>query len=134
MADMNTLADLLTELSGDTTFKQEYERQKPFYDFSLEVLKRRKALDLTQQALAEKLDWHQSQIARIESSERNISFKKMIELAEALEARLEVKLVPNYVIKDSDYERLVNMSRISTTNESPNRVSFKSIHSGKVLA
>lgn len=117
----NTLRDLLAELHDDTAFQKEYKRQKPVYDFSLEVLKRRKALGLTQQALAEKLNWHQSQIARIESSERNISFKKMIKLAEALEASLEVKLVPNYTIKDRDYETLLNMS---VTNEAPKPVSF----------
>lgn len=47
--DFETLDDLLTELGKDYEYQKEYNRQKPYYDILLEVIKRRKQLKLTQE-------------------------------------------------------------------------------------
>lgn len=92
--DVSSFNDLLCELDKDPEFRRQYRLQKPYYDLLLEVIKRRKDLNLTQGELAERVGTHQSAISRIESGEHNSRLRTLIEIAEALEARLEIRLVP----------------------------------------
>lgn len=92
--ELSTLADLMAELQRDSGFRQAYERQQPYYNFLGRVIDRRKELGLSQRELAERLGTHQSAISRLESGEHNISLGKLIEIAEALHADLDLRLLP----------------------------------------
>lgn len=119
MADpkVSTLEALFGELYKDPEFRKEYDRQKPYYDLILEVIRGRKRLGLTQQELAEKAGKQQSAISRIESGEYNIRFKTLIEIAEALEAKVEIKLVPKFHVADEDYTELLEIQATSAKAE-----------------
>ena len=45
---VSSLRELLTELGGDDEFRREYRKQKPYYDVQFEILKRRRALGISQ--------------------------------------------------------------------------------------
>ncbi|MDB6081474.1 MAG: putative transcriptional regulator [Chlamydiia bacterium] len=53
-------------------------------ELAKKVRVRRVELNLTQRELAEKANFHVNYIGGIERAERNISYKKLIELAQAL--------------------------------------------------
>ena len=102
--ELPTLGDLLTELDRDPDFRREYRRQKPYYDLLLEIVRLRKQLNLTQSELAKRASTHQSRISRIESGEHNIRIGTLIEIAEALEAQVEIRLVPiRHDLEGEDY-------------------------------
>ncbi len=92
---ISTLEDLVAELEKDAEFRKEDRRQKPYYELILAIIQRRKELNLTQKELAAKVGTRQSSISRIESGEHNVRLSTLIEIAEALDARVEIRLVPN---------------------------------------
>ena len=53
----------------------------------------RKKQKLTQKSLAQKLNTTQSEIARIEAGEQNVTTDKLDKIAHALERKLEISLV-----------------------------------------
>ncbi len=110
---VSTFNDLLCELEKDPEFRREYRRQKPYYDLLLEVVRRRKELNLTQKDIAERVGTQQSAISRIESGEHNARLSTLVEIADALEARLEIRLVPLSVGK-----RVFQIDRVLETSES----------------
>ncbi len=110
-----TLKDLVAELHKDPEHQKQYRLQKPFYDLTLEILKRRKKLGLTQKELADKVGTHQSAISRIEAAENDVRLSTLTQIAEALDAWLEIKLIPNLHIKDEDYKRLDSVSGSGVT-------------------
>lgn len=57
--------------------------------FAATVRKRRYALSLTQEELAERANFHVNYIGGIERAERNPSLTSLVALAQALECRLE---------------------------------------------
>lgn len=91
---VSSLNDLFCELDQDPEFQRQYRLQKPYYDLLLEVIKRRKDLNLTQSELAARVGTNQSAISRIESGNHNARLSTLIEIAEALQAKLEIRLVP----------------------------------------
>jgi transcriptional regulator with XRE-family HTH domain len=101
---LKTLGDLSAELHKSAEHRKQYRLQKPFYDLTLEILNRRKKLGLTQKELAKRIGTHQSAISRIESAEHNSRLGTLVQIAEALETWLEIKLVPNLHLNDEDYE------------------------------
>src|SRR5574341_340862 len=115
---VSTFEDLASELERDLEFRKEFRRQKPFYDLILEIIRRRKELNLTQEELAARASMPQSSISRIESGEHNVRLGTLIEVAEALEARVEIRLVPIYYVEDEEYTKLCDMS---ATNASVHR-------------
>lgn len=58
----------------------------------VELLRQRQAADLSQRALAEKLNVHQAQIHRWETGKLNIAEKDIIRVNEYFESLAEVKL------------------------------------------
>jgi transcriptional regulator with XRE-family HTH domain len=108
----STSEELLTELCQDEEFRKEYKRQRPYYDLILEIIRRRKALGLTQKELAEKANTKQSCISRIESGEHNIRLGTLIEVAEALESSVIIHLVHNF--DESNYALLFKANSIAT--------------------
>lgn len=64
--------------------------------FNLQISKRRVQLQLSQRALADKMDCGQSDIARIENPKtRSVTIATLERFAKALGCRLEVTFVPN---------------------------------------
>lgn len=98
---LRDLKDLIFELHQDPKHEEQYRRKKPFYDLTLEITKRRNELGLSQNELAERMGAHQSAISRIQSAERNPRLGTIIEIAEALDATVEIKFVANQKLKQS---------------------------------
>jgi transcriptional regulator with XRE-family HTH domain len=111
--DVSTLRDLNAQLHKDPEFRREYRRQKPYYDLILEVIRRRRELNLTQKELAKMVGTHQSNISRIESGEHNVRLGTLIEIADALEAGVEIRLVPYFDVDHSEYRELFTMQASS---------------------
>jgi len=107
---VSTFEDLTSELERSPEFRKEFRRQKPFYDLILEIIRRRKELNLTQEELATRAGMPQSSISRMESGEHNVRLGTLIEVAEALEARVEIRLVPIHYVEDEEYTKLCDMS------------------------
>jgi transcriptional regulator with XRE-family HTH domain len=95
--------ELLLKLKNDVDFQKVHRRKKPYYDILSEVIRRRKELDITQEELAQKAGIPQSNIARLESGEHNLKLSTLIQIAEALESKLEIQLNPIYYFDENDY-------------------------------
>ncbi len=119
MTNVSTLDDLFAELNKDPEFRAEYRRQKPYYNILLDVIKRRKELNITQKELAARTGTHQSSISRIESGEHDIRLSTLIEIADALEAQVEIKLVPVFYVDDKEYTELISLQ---ASNESSRNI------------
>lgn len=90
----DTLEDLFSELNKDPSFRREYRRQAPYYQLLRELRARRKELGWTQQQLAENAGTHQSNVSRIESGELDVRLSTLIDLAEAMGAKVDIRLTP----------------------------------------
>jgi len=97
---ISTLSDLATRLDKDPEHRREYARQKPYHDLLREIIRARKSLNLTQAELAERAGTHQSRISRIESAEYDVRLSTIIQIAEALNSRVEIRLVENAPVDD----------------------------------
>ncbi len=91
---ITTFEDLVSELKSDVEFQKSYRKKKPYYDLLNEIYQRRKQLGITQEELAQRAGVPQSNIARLESGEHNIRLSTLIQIAEALEAKVEIHLTP----------------------------------------
>jgi predicted transcriptional regulator len=74
--------------------KIELERLEPKYQVIRQVIELRKMLDLSQQELAKRINDRQSNIARLENGNANPSIEKLTQIAEGLNAELEIRLIP----------------------------------------
>ena len=85
---------VLAEQMKDLEFAREYEALRPEFEVIDQVIKLRLKRRLTQRQLAERMGTPQPSIARMESQRkvRNLDFVRR--LADALDARLEVRLIP----------------------------------------
>ena len=102
----DTFEDLFAELYQDPAFREEYRRQKPYYDILLQVVKRRKALGLTQKDVATRAGTHQSSVSRIESGEYDIRLSTLVQVAEALDTSVDIHLVPIFDLEEDEYIQL----------------------------
>lgn len=59
-----------------------------------EVKQQRKQRELTQEKLAELANLPRTTITKIETGYQNVSLKKIMQVAEAMDMRVEIKLVP----------------------------------------
>jgi transcriptional regulator with XRE-family HTH domain len=103
---------LVAKLEKDPEFRKADRLIKPYYDLLLEVIRRRKGLGITQKELAERAGTHQSCISRVESAEHDVRLSTIIQIAEALETRLEIRLVPIYYIEDKAYRELLRVESV----------------------
>jgi transcriptional regulator with XRE-family HTH domain len=117
MTNVNTFEELFAELNKDPEFRKEYDRQKPYYDLILEIVRRRNELNFTQKDLAERSGTHQSSISRIESGEHDIRLGTLIAIAEALKAKVEIRLVPIFYVEDEEYTSLFDTSADNVPKE-----------------
>ncbi len=113
----STFEDLIIELEKDPEFRREDRRQKLYYDLILEIIKRRRELNLSQKELATRVGTRQSSISRIESGEHNMRLSTLIEIAEALQARVRIRLIPLFYVDDEEYRNLVNASASNKPEE-----------------
>lgn len=102
----DTFDELFAELYKDPAFRKEYRRQQPYYDILLQVIKRRKELGLTQKDVAQRAGTHQSSVSRIESGEHDIRLSTLIQVAEALETGVDIRLVPVFDLEEEEYVQL----------------------------
>ena len=103
---VGTFENLMVKLEQDPEFVMEYRRQQPYYDLVVEIIRRRRELNITQEELAGLAGMRQSSIARLESAEHNARLETIIKVAEALDARLEIRLVPNRHVEEGEFTRL----------------------------
>lgn len=82
--------DIKAELLRDPEVKAEYDALEPAY----QVTCRRIELGLTQVQLAKKVGTKQPGISRLESGNSNATIDLLQRVAEALDCRLDIKLVP----------------------------------------
>lgn len=95
MSGINTHEELFAELNQDSGFRKEYRKQKPYYDLLREVLNRRKAIGITEAELAKRAGISESYICKIMAAEHNCRLSILVEIAEALDAHLELRILPN---------------------------------------
>jgi len=69
------------------------EQQKKYYYLALALRKTRQAKGLTQDKLAQKAHLPRTTITKVESGERNVTLQTLMNLAEAMDKKLEVHLV-----------------------------------------
>ena len=71
-----------------------YQELQPEFEIIEKIIRARLKRGVTQKKLAQKMKTKQSAISRLESGTANPSLNFLKRLAEALNSRLEIKLVP----------------------------------------
>lgn len=82
------------KLFKDPEFVKAYHELDPEFAVIEAILKARMKKGITQKKLAQKMKTRQSAISRLESGTANPSLNFLKRLAEALDSRLEIRLVP----------------------------------------
>lgn len=85
---------VLKELLQDTEFKREYDALEPEFALRRAIQLLRKAEDISQQELAEKLGTKQAYISRVERQPLNLSMAYLARLFDALNADIELRVAP----------------------------------------
>lgn len=78
----------------DPEFRRAYYLQKPRYDLVRDLISLRVMRGLSQSELARKAGTHQSRVSRIESAEQEVTLGTIAKLADALDADVDLRLVP----------------------------------------
>jgi transcriptional regulator with XRE-family HTH domain len=81
-------------LMENPEFKKEFDNLEPEYKFAANLIRLRLAKGFTQEDLARVLNTKQESIARLESGGSLPSLSTMKKIASALEADLEINLLP----------------------------------------
>ena len=89
---MKTLNDLTTELMQNPEFKAAYDVLEPEFECAMTIIAARTAQGLTQEQLAERLNFLVSYIARLESGRVIPSMRTWERLAAATGTRAKVTL------------------------------------------
>lgn len=74
--------------------RKEHEDAKPETDIINAFIEARKAKNITQKELAERIGMNQADISKIENGLRNPSLNMLKKLAAGIDATLEIKFVP----------------------------------------
>lgn len=85
---------LREEALGDPEVRAAYEKRRLSYELGQQVRTLRERAGLTQGELAERIHSTQGTIARMEAGGREPAVSTLARIAAALEARVEVRLVP----------------------------------------
>ena len=91
---MTDLEDLKREFLRDPANKAAYDALAPEFDLARCLIAARAASGLSQAEVAERMGTKQSEISRIESARQNITIAKLARYAQAVGARLEIRLDP----------------------------------------
>lgn len=109
-----THAQVFGKYELDPEYRKAKRKVRPYYDVVRAVVKRRSELKMTQKALAQKAHMHQGQISRIEAAEHDFRLSTLIELAEALNTEVIIRLVPfsepQYIVAEGEYKKLFETS------------------------
>ena len=84
-------------IKNDPLLKIELEKLEPKYQIIRQVIELRKKEKLTQKQLAEKIKDKQSNIARLENGNVNPSIDKLIQIANGLNADVDIRFIPRVV-------------------------------------
>jgi DNA-binding XRE family transcriptional regulator len=90
-----TYEEMLEEALQNSEFRKEWETRQPARELKSALVAARIKGELTQAEIAERAGTTQSAIARFESGRTNPTLAFMQRLAEALDSKLEVRLVKN---------------------------------------
>lgn len=101
---LESLEEVFKEEIEDPKLQKFSRKRKPYYDLVVEFINRRNDLGLTQEELAEKADTFQSRISNIESGDHDFRISTLINLAEALDSELIIRLLP-FEAKQKSEER-----------------------------
>jgi transcriptional regulator with XRE-family HTH domain len=91
---MKDLKARIAERFQDKNFEKKYLRTSALYRLAGEMLLLRKQRGLTQKELAEKVGTTQAVISRLESASVKPSLETILKIAEALDAAVDVRLLP----------------------------------------
>jgi transcriptional regulator with XRE-family HTH domain len=91
---MKDLKTRIAEKFNDKNFEKKYHRTTALYRLADQVLLLRKQRGLTQKELSEKVGTTQAVISRLESASVKPSLETILNIAEALDAAVEVRLLP----------------------------------------
>jgi transcriptional regulator with XRE-family HTH domain len=92
MSNFNTFVN--EQLARDEVAR-EYQRLAPFYRLADQLVSLRKKRSLSQSELAEKAETTQAVVSRLENVSVHCSLESIVRLAEALDALVEVRLIPS---------------------------------------
>ena len=81
-------------LKEDPELARAYEQENMEREIARQILRLRQTRGMTQAQLAEALNTKQSVIARLESGSHRPSLSTLDKICRALDARLEIRLVP----------------------------------------
>lgn len=111
-------------LSLDEVFEKDLQNQsfqkkgrqiKPYEDLLVDVINRRSDMGLTQKELAKKAKTFQSRISKIESGDHDFRISTIIQIAEALDSELILRLLPFEAKRGDDFSDKVENSLFGKT-------------------
>jgi ribosome-binding protein aMBF1 (putative translation factor) len=82
------------QLMKDPKFVKAWQELQPEFEIIEKIIRARIKRGVTQKKLAQRMKTKQSAISRLESGTANPSLNFLKRLAEALDSRLEIRLVP----------------------------------------
>lgn len=88
-----TFEELKNEVLSDQETKKEYDAMEPEFQLTIELLRLREELNITQQELADRTGINRSDISKIEHGNANPSLKTMKRLAGAMGKRVCISFV-----------------------------------------
>ncbi len=91
---MTKLSELKAEFLSDPDNLAAYDALAPEFDLARKLIAARAAAGLSQTEVAERMGTKQSEVSRIESARQNISIAKLADYAEAVGAKLDIRLDP----------------------------------------
>jgi ribosome-binding protein aMBF1 (putative translation factor) len=89
---MTKLADLKAEFLKTPENRTAYDALGPEFDLTRQLIAARAASGLSQAQVAERMGTRQSEVSRIESARQNISIAKLARYAQAVGAKLDIRL------------------------------------------
>lgn len=92
---MKSVKDTFKELSKNPEFVKAYKELEPQHEIAREVIKKRIALKMSQQKLADLSGLKQANIARLESGHSNATINTLERIAEAMGYHFVIKLKKN---------------------------------------
>lgn len=81
--------------ASDSEFKKQWEESRTEYELIGDLIKARKAANLTQQELADMINCNQQKISRIETKEHSPGLKTICKIVDALGYYIKIEKKPN---------------------------------------
>jgi transcriptional regulator with XRE-family HTH domain len=126
--EMNDFDTFVKDQLAREGVAREYHRLAPFYRLADQLLLLRKKRGLSQQDLAAKAQTTQAVVSRLENVSVRCSLETVVRLAEALEAVVEVRLIPTEELNQPELP-----SQVSAADEECDEASEKEAQRGVVF-